>query len=123
MLHASYSACAARLDSLKSGKPYKPLGLNRSALDEPQILSLSCVRRRYGYSSLKQLNRVVDSYAYAKIPLETFVTDSQYMNHDQDFTLGVEFNASSFQVRVEAALGLLTCSSFAAELGLIGVAP
>lgn len=54
--------------------------------------------RRYGYGSLKQLNTVVDSYAYAKIPLETFVTDSQYMLHDQDFTLGEEFPVSTFQV-------------------------
>ncbi len=46
---------------------------------------------------------MVDSYAYAKIPLETFVTDSQYMNHDQDFTLGVEFNVSSFQVHCPLA--------------------
>ena len=60
---------------------------------------VSCSGCRYGYSSIKQLNRVVDSYAYAQIPLETFVTDSQYMNHDQDFTLGVEFNVSSFQAR------------------------
>ena len=55
--------------------------------------------RRYGYGSLKQLNTVVDSYAYAKIPLETFVTDSQYMLHDQDFTLGEEFPVGTFQVR------------------------
>ena len=41
---------------------------------------------------------MVDSYAYAKIPLETFVTDSQYMLHDQDFTLGEEFPVSMFQV-------------------------
>ena len=65
--------------------------------------------RRYGYGSLKQLNTVVDSYAYAKIPLETFVTDSQYMLHDQDFTLGEEFPAAMFQV-CSAAVGSQTAS-------------
>ena len=34
---------------------------------------------------------MVDSYAYFKIPLETFVTDSQYMDHDQDFTISPDF--------------------------------
>ena len=42
---------------------------------------------------------MVDSYAYAQIPLETFVTDSQYMSHDQDFTLGAQYNVSAFQAR------------------------
>lgn len=46
---------------------------------------------RYGYSNVNQLQRVVDSYAYFKIPLETFVTDSQYFYHDQDFTVSPEF--------------------------------
>ena len=71
---------------------------------------IPCARCRYGYSSLKQLNRVLDSYAYARIPLETFVTDSQYMNHDQDFTLGTEFNVSTFQVTGIAGLQG-TCSA------------
>ena len=46
---------------------------------------------RYGYSTVQQLERVVQSYAYFKIPLETFVTDSQYMDHDQDFTISPDF--------------------------------
>ena len=33
----------------------------------------------------------MQSYAYFKIPLETFVTDSQYMDHDQDFTISPDF--------------------------------
>ena len=52
-----------------------------------QCLSLC----RYGYSTVQQLERVVQSYAYFKIPLETFVTDSQYMDHDQDFTISPDF--------------------------------
>ena len=47
--------------------------------------------RRYGYSNVQQLTRVVQSYEYFKIPLETFVTDSQYMDHDQDFTISPDF--------------------------------
>lgn len=46
---------------------------------------------RYGYSNIQQLERVVQSYAYFKIPLETFVTDSQYMDHDQGFTISPDF--------------------------------
>ena len=46
---------------------------------------------RYGYSNVQQLTRVVQSYEYFKIPLETFVTDSQYMDHDQDFTISPDF--------------------------------
>ena len=34
---------------------------------------------------------MVQSYEYFKIPLETFVTDSQYMDHDQDFTISPDF--------------------------------
>ena len=40
---------------------------------------------------MQQLTRVVQSYEYFKIPLETFVTDSQYMDHDQDFTISPDF--------------------------------
>ena len=53
---------------------------------------------RYGYASVKQITRVVQSYAYAKIPLETFVTDSQYMDHDQDFTFSDDYTPSEMQV-------------------------
>ena len=54
-------------------------------------MPIAYVLCRYGYSSASQLSRVLDSYAYFQIPLETFVTDSQYMDHDQDFTMSPDF--------------------------------
>jgi hypothetical protein len=51
----------------------------------------------------------VQSYAYEKIPLETFVTDSQYMNHDQDFTFSTDYTASEMQARLTALPRLLVC--------------
>ena len=41
--------------------------------------------------------QIVDSYAGAGIPLETFVSDSQYMDHNQDFTLGATFPLGEMQ--------------------------
>lgn len=34
----------------------------------------------------------------ARIPLETFVTDSQYMDKDQDFTFSADYAVDDFQV-------------------------
>ena len=42
--------------------------------------------------------RVVESYMKARIPLETFVTDSQYMDKDQDFTFSADYAVDDFQV-------------------------
>ena len=36
---------------------------------------------------MKQLQIVLDSYASAKIPLETIVSESNYMDSSQDFTI------------------------------------
>lgn len=52
---------------------------------------MGCRACRYGYSSVQMLQRVVDSYAYYQIPLETVVTDTQYMLADQDFTISPDF--------------------------------
>ncbi len=59
---------------------------------------------RYGYASSRQLADVVAGYQYANIPLETLVTDSQYMDKDQDFTFSPDFSESSMAVRVCAPL-------------------
>jgi hypothetical protein len=40
----------------------------------------------------------VKNYSAFNIPLETFVTDSQYMDKDQDFTLSPTYLLSDFQV-------------------------
>ena len=55
---------------------------------------------RYGYGSVTEYQSIVDGYAGAGIPLETFVSDSQYMDHDQDFTLGATFPLGEMQAFV-----------------------
>ena len=42
---------------------------------------------------------MVGGYQYAGIPLETLVTDSQYMDKDQDFTFSPDFSLPSMQAR------------------------
>ena len=46
---------------------------------------------RYGYGSAEFYGQILNGYGNASIPLETFVSDSQYMDHDQDFTFGYTF--------------------------------
>ena len=41
---------------------------------------------------------ILDGYGNASIPLETFLSDSQYMDHDQDFTYGPDFTVSDMKV-------------------------
>ena len=45
---------------------------------------------------------MLDNYAAAGIPLETFVADSQYMDSQQDFTLGGNFTQSELSVCLSA---------------------
>lgn len=53
---------------------------------------------RYGIPSVEIIDRIVDSYRYAGIPLETFVSDSQYMDGDQDFTLSASYPLPAMKV-------------------------
>ena len=53
---------------------------------------------RYGYGSEEFYYQILDGYDNASIPLETFVSDSQYMDHDQDFTLGYSFPEAGMKV-------------------------
>ena len=53
---------------------------------------------RYGYGSVQMYNAILDGYGNASIPLETFLSDSQYMDHDQDFTYGPDFTVSDMKV-------------------------
>lgn len=53
---------------------------------------------RYGIPSVDIIDRIVDSYRYANIPLETFVSDSQYMDGDQDFTLSASYPLPAMKV-------------------------
>ncbi|KAK9831002.1 hypothetical protein WJX81_007621 [Elliptochloris bilobata] len=66
----------------------------------PPYWSLGLMNSKYGYASSRQLSEVVDGYVYAGIPLETLVTDSQYMDKDQDFTFSKDFPEESMQALV-----------------------
>ncbi|KAK9807996.1 hypothetical protein WJX73_001583 [Symbiochloris irregularis] len=69
----------------------------------PPYWSLGLMQSKYGYSSVQQLQRVVDSYAYHQIPLETMVTDTNYMLADQDFTISPDFQPLDTQIAGELA--------------------
>jgi alpha-glucosidase (family GH31 glycosyl hydrolase) len=56
--------------------------------------------RRDGYESVQYCQTVVQRYAEAQIPLETFVTDIQYMNASQDFTLSEYYPLPAMQAFV-----------------------
>ena len=59
----------------------------------------ACGGCRYGYQSSDYYTYVLDQYAQANIPLETFVADSQYMNMSQIWTLGSNFSVPDMKVR------------------------
>ena len=44
------------------------------------------MQSKYGYQSIEECETAVDGYREAKIPLETFVSDSQYMVRDFAFS-------------------------------------
>lgn len=69
---------------------------------------------RYGYGSVEYIDKVVTNYTAANIPLETFVTDSQYMDSDQDFTLSPTYSLPDFQV--SAGLYALLYAGFPVRL-------
>ena len=52
---------------------------------------------KYGLGSAAVSRRIVESYASAGIPLETFVSDSQYMDEDRIFTWGKDFSRSEMR--------------------------
>ena len=72
----------------------------------PPYWSLGLMQSKYGYQSVDEFETAVSGYANASLPLETFVADSQYMDNDQDFTLGEKFPADrmrAFTSRLHAA--------------------
>lgn len=56
---------------------------------------------RDGYNDIQYCEQVVANYAQNQIPLETFVTDIQYLNQNQDFTLSDLYPLNEFQTFVE----------------------
>ena len=54
--------------SLSTGRPWLP-----------PYWSLGLMQSKYGYQSIDECETAVNGYRDAKIPLETFVSDSQYM--------------------------------------------
>lgn len=53
--------------------------------------ALGLMNSKYGLGSAAVSRRIVESYEAAGIPLETFVSDSQYMDEDRIFTWGRGF--------------------------------
>ena len=70
-------------------------GVQHKALEANTCFTLC----RYGYGSAEFYYQILEGYANASIPLDTFVSDSQYMDHDQEFTLGYTFSLGEMQVR------------------------
>ena len=56
----------------------------------PPYWSLGLMQSKYGYWTVEECSTAVQGYRDAAIPLETFVSDSQYMDEDQGFTFGAE---------------------------------
>lgn len=56
---------------------------------------------RYGYLSLDYCERVVENYTLSGIPLETFVTDTPYMDQYQDFTVSSDYPLDKFQAFIK----------------------
>eukprot|EP00884_Botryococcus_braunii_P003098 jgi/Botrbrau1/1278/Bobra.0163s0061.1 len=67
----------------------------------PPYWSLGLMNSKYGIPSVEIIDRIVDSYRYANIPLETFVSDSQYMDGDQDFTLSPSYPLPAMKAFVD----------------------
>ena len=61
-------------------------------------MTAGCRAHRYGYQTAEYYTYVIQQYAQANIPLETFVADSQYMDRDQIWTLGSNFSTSEVKV-------------------------
>ena len=60
----------------------------------------ACLARRDGYDSVQYCEQVVAKYKAAQIPLETFVSDIQYANASQAFTLSSNYDLSGMQAFV-----------------------
>lgn len=76
---------------------------------------------RFGYDNSDYYTYVIDNYAAAGIPLETFVADSQYMDRQMIFTLGANFSQADMSVRARSrprSLSQKSCHEDLSELAL-----
>lgn len=64
----------------------------------PPYWAMGLMQSKFGYDTSGYFSYVLDNYAAAGIPLETFVADSQYMDRQMIFTLGSNFTISEMDV-------------------------
>jgi hypothetical protein len=70
------------------------------------LWAFGLMNSKYGYASAAQTERVLDSYEAAGVPLEAWVSDSQYMKDDAAFTWSDDFDRAamaSFVRRLHAS--------------------
>ena len=61
------------------------------------LWAFGLMNSKYGYASAAQTQRVLDSYEAASIPLEAWVSDSQYMRDDAAFTWSTDFDRAAMR--------------------------
>ena len=61
------------------------------------LWAFGLMNSKYGYASAAQTQRVLDSYEAASIPLEAWVSDSQYMSDDAAFTWSPDFDKGAMK--------------------------
>ena len=66
----------------------------------PVLFAETICACRDGYNTIEYCEQVVANYIQNQIPLETFLTDIQYMNQNQDFTLSDSYPLDEFQAFV-----------------------
>eukprot|EP00884_Botryococcus_braunii_P001437 jgi/Botrbrau1/11294/Bobra.0038s0060.1 len=68
----------------------------------PPYWAMGFMNSKYGYNSVEEAQEVVDNYTRAGIPLEVFISDSQYMNKSKLFTLDpATYPANKMQAFIE----------------------
>ena len=61
------------------------------------LWAFGLMNSKYGYASAAQTQRVLDSYEAARVPLEAWVSDSQYMADDAAFTWSPDFDRTAMR--------------------------
>lgn len=61
------------------------------------LWAFGLMNSKYGYASAVQTQRVLDSYEAARVPLEAWVSDSQYMADDAAFTWSPDYDRAAMR--------------------------